>query len=99
MRRLSYHARVQQEVNEAVRWYDEQRETLGDDFFAKLSETLRQIAAHPERFSFWMDSRKVRRVKLKRFPYHVLFEIRTDGVRVLCVRHEKRHPGFGLGRR
>jgi hypothetical protein len=38
-------------------------------------------------------------VKLKRFPYDVLFEIRSaEEVRVLCVRHEKRHPHFGLGR-
>jgi len=38
--KLRFHVRVQREVNEAVRRYDEQREGLGDDFFAKRTEAL-----------------------------------------------------------
>lgn len=42
--KLSYHLRVQAEVNEAVDWYEEQSPGLGDDFFTKLKEALVQIA-------------------------------------------------------
>ncbi len=69
--KLSYHRRVQTEVNEAVDWYEEQSAGLGDDFFAKLKEALTQIEARPEGFSFWLASPSVRRVKLRRFPYDV----------------------------
>jgi hypothetical protein len=64
-----------------------------------LQASLDQVACHAERFSFWLGSQRIRRVKLKRFPYEVLFEIRSEEeVRVLCVRHEKRHSQYGLGR-
>ena len=95
---LSYHRRVQAEVDEAVDWYEEQSAGLGEDFFAKLKDALAQIEAHPEGFGFWLASSSVRRVKLRRFPYDVLYEIRLGRVRILCVRHEKRHPRYGVGR-
>ncbi|MEZ5385339.1 MAG: hypothetical protein R3F13_07485 [Prosthecobacter sp.] len=98
MRKLRFHIRVQDEVDEAVRWYDDQRPGLGDDFYAKFSEAVGQAARHPEGFSFWLRSRTIRRVKLSRFPYDVLFELRADAVRIVCLRHEKRHPSFGSGR-
>jgi plasmid stabilization system protein ParE len=97
--KLTFHPRVQREANEAVCWYEEQKHGLGDDFFAELQHALAQAASKPEQFSFWLESATVRRVKLRRFPYDVLFEIRPGKVRVLCVRHEKRHPSFGMGRR
>ena len=97
--RLSFHVRVQTEVNEAVSWYEEQKEGLGDDFFDKLSATLEQVSLTPESCPFWLKSRKIRRAKLKRFPFDVLFEVKADRVKIVCVRHEKRHPSFGLGRK
>ena len=96
--KLSYHRRVQAEVDEAVDWYEEQSIGLGDDYFAKLKEALAQIEARPESFSFWLASKSIRRVKLKRFPFDVLYEIRPERVRVICLRHEKRHPRYGVGR-
>ncbi len=98
MKKLSFNRRVQAEVNEAVQWYEQQLEGLGDDFFDKFSEALRLIATRPESFSFWLASPTVRRVKLKRFPYDILFEIRASTIKVTCLRHEKRHPNFGMGR-
>jgi toxin ParE1/3/4 len=89
---------VQQEANQAVLWYNEQREGLGDDFFQKLEECLALLERHPERFGYWLGSKSVRRVAMQRFPYALLFEIRAEQVRVLCLRHNKRHPRYGLGR-
>ncbi len=96
--KLSFHRLVQGEVNEAVCWYNEQRECLGDDFFARLKEALDLISVRPESFGFWLGSNTIRRLQLKRFPYAVLFEIRPGKVRILCVRHEKRHPRYGQNR-
>jgi len=98
MKRLRFHFRVQKEVDEAVRWYEAQSAGLGDDFFTKFTDAVTQIASHPEGFAFWFRSQTIRRAKLKRFPYDVLFEIRADAIRIACLRHEKRHPSFGVGR-
>ena len=82
-----------------MNWYEEQRKGLGDDFFTQLSQVLMQIQKQPESFGFWLGSSAIRRFKLKRFPYDVLYEVRPDQVRILCLRHEKRHPSYGIGRR
>ena len=96
--KLHYHRLVQREVNEAVGWYEGCRDGLGDDFFLKLKAALDAILANPESHGFWLSSKTVRRAKLKRFPYAVLYEIRPGKIRILCVRHDKRHPGYGMSR-
>ncbi len=96
--KLSFHRLVQREVNDAVRWYEDRSNGLGDDFFTKLTTTLAIILANPERNGFWLGSKIVRRASLKRFPFAVLYEIRPGKVRILCVRHDKRHPSYGMGR-
>ena len=96
--KVSFHRRVQAETDEAVSWYEDQSHGLGDDFFARVEEALSLIKSSPTHHSFWLHSKAVRRVKLKRFPYDLLYELRPGQIRVLCLRHEKRHPNFGLGR-
>ena len=95
---LTFHRLVQREVNEAVQWYEERSDGLGDDFFVKFTTTLNTIVADPERHDFWLGSKTVRRARLKRFPYAVLYEIRPGRVRVPCLRHDKRRPDYGLSR-
>ncbi len=96
--RLSFHPLVQREVSDAMRWYDEQRQGLGETFFARLTSVLDSIAAQPDGYRFWLGSKTVRRARLSRFPYAILYEIRPGNVRILCVRHDKRHPAYGATR-
>lgn len=96
--RLAFHHRVQIEVNEAVQWYEDQSGGLGDDFFARFTDALTSVSKHPQKHSFWLGSKTLRRVKWKRFPYAILDEIHPDRVRILCLRHDKRHPGYGVHR-
>jgi hypothetical protein len=96
--KLTFHHLVQHEVNDTVRWYEEQSEGLGDDFFVKFESALRAIQLNPSGNAFWLESTTVRRAKLKRFPYAVLYKAYPDKVRILCVRHDKKHPRYGMGR-
>jgi len=43
--------------------------------------------------------RDIRRVNLPRFPYHCLFRIVENDVRILVVRHHSRSPSLGTSRR
>ena len=54
-----------------------------------LLEFHRQVASE----------RDLRRVYLERFPFHFLFRIVDDRVRILVVRHHGRRPSLGLTRR
>ncbi len=96
--RLTFHRLVQREVNDAVRWYEERSLGLGDDFFAKFTAAFDLIIANPEGQALWLGSRTVRRAKLTRFPYAVLYEIHPGKVRILCLRHDKQRPSYGLDR-
>lgn len=96
--KLSFHRLVQREVIEAMHWYEDRNDGLGDDFFVKLTVTLDAILANPDAHGFWLGSKTVRRAKLKRFPYAVLYEIHPRKIRILCVRHDKRRPTYGMNR-
>jgi hypothetical protein len=85
------------EAAEAAEWYEERRQGLGIDFLDAFSRALEAIEQHPRRYlriSVRPTHREVRRILLKRFPYKVIFEIRSDEVLVLAVAHVRRHPTY-----
>ena len=57
---------------------------------------MQQAAERPE--SFAIRERDLRRVNLQRFPYHFLFRVAGDVVRILVVRHHRRLPTVGIRR-
>ena len=55
------------------------------------------LARHPEQFPVYegiATRRQFRRARVNRFPYVVVFEIRTDEVLVVAVAHASRKPGY-----
>lgn len=95
--RLVYNPRVQRDITEALRYYDEAcGGELGDAFFAEFLARAETARLQPKRFH--PEFGELRRVNLKRFPYHFLFRTVGDTVRILVVRHNRRHPSFGIHR-
>ncbi|PAW77170.1 MAG: hypothetical protein B9S33_20395 [Pedosphaera sp. Tous-C6FEB] len=92
--RVSFHPAVQRDVSAILRYYDGVSSRLGDDFWAELTTCIERAAQHPER-CHPVDAVR-RRVNLPRFPYHFLFRIKPDGIRIMAVRHHKQHPRTGL---
>jgi plasmid stabilization system protein ParE len=70
---------------------------LADEFYGELREFLDNAAKSPEAYA--IRERDIRRVNLERFPFHFLFRIVDDRVRVLVVRHHSRRPSLGIRRR
>lgn len=52
--------------------------------------SIRKLADQPYRHK--LGYRDTRRVRLRRFPYVVIYAVREDTVVVLGVLHERRHP-------
>lgn len=69
---------------------------LANDFYAELRHFMLGALERPESFS--IRASDLRRVNLHRFPYHFLFRIVGDEVRILVVRHHRRHPSLGVHR-
>jgi len=95
--RLVLHPKVYSDIDAIMAYYEEVAATeLAKEFYAELRHFMVEAAKRPE--SFAIRQRDIRRVNLRRFPYHFLFRIVDDTVRVLVVRHHSRHPSLGTRR-
>ena len=96
--RVILHPKMHSDVDAIMEYYERVAgRELADHFYAELREFIVQAAERPESFS--VRERDLRRVNLHRFPYHFLFRIVGDALRILVVRHHRRHPSFGVHRR
>ena len=96
--RLVLHPKVYSDIDAIMAYYEEVAATeLAKEFYAELRHFMVGAATRPK--SFAIRQRDIRRVNLRRFPYHFLFRIVDDTVRVLVVRHHSRHPSLGTRRR
>ncbi len=91
-----YHPLVRGDAEEALTYYRKISARLAAEFYAELRDTIDRASENP--FRFHQADQGFRRANLKRFPYHVLYEIRAESIRVMLVRHNKRHPQYGLPR-
>lgn len=96
--RIEYHPDLEAELAEIRCYYNDRSPRLGDDFVDDLERHVMRIAARPER---WMIVRgDIRRTLMRRFPYVILFRILNGLViRITVVKHERRHPAYGIHRR
>jgi plasmid stabilization system protein ParE len=96
--RLVLHPKVYGDIDTIMQRYErEASPQLASDFYAELRQLMVEAAKRPK--SFAIRERDLRRVNLERFPYHFLFRIIGDAVRILVVRHHRRHPSLGARRR
>ena len=96
--RLVLHPKVYSDISLVMEYYEQvAAPDLADEFYLELRQYFMQAAEMPETFS--MRERDIRRANLQRFPYHFLFRIVGDAVRILVVRHHGRRPSLGRTRR
>lgn len=96
MKPYSYHPLAEAELIEAAEWYEDRSEGLGDRFLDEVARCIDEVRGDPERFP--VVRKNVRRKSLRRFPYNLLFIIEPTSVRFVAVMHQKRRPGYWLGR-
>ena len=95
--RLEFHPDTAKDVQDAVRYFENQRPGLADEFQLEVSEALDRICASPSRFP--KIEANIRRCLVHRFPYSILYRIVAGKrIRILVIRHHRRHPKYGLTR-
>jgi plasmid stabilization system protein ParE len=96
--RLEFHKQVASDISRIMDYYENMAgPELADEFYVELQFFFQKAADSPE--SYRVHERDLRRVNLSRFPYHFLFRLVEDRVRILVVRHHKRRPSLGIHRR
>lgn len=81
---------AEQEFAEAVDYYNDQCSGLGFEFAAEVKSTLARIASFPNAWPLF--SQCTRRCMTNRFPYGVLYQIRTDHILITAKMLLKRDP-------
>ena len=92
-----YHKLIKKDLRAALAYYDsEGGPKLGDRFFNDVDATVAKVIDNPTHFHLVDDC--LQRVALDAFPYHFLYETGDHSIHFLVLRHDKRHPSFGLKR-
>ena len=80
------------EVDEAIEYFDSQRDGLGDRFEEDLRSTVVALTARP--LTGRVISGRVRKFRLRTFRYNVIYVIDDDVAVIVAVAHHRRRPGY-----
>lgn len=78
------------EFDQATDWYEQRRAGLGVDFVARVREVLDRVAANPRIHAAVYGD--VRKAKVNRFPYVVIYREEPGEVVVIALFHTSRNP-------
>lgn len=87
---------AQQELDDAVDWYNEQADNLGKEFLDELDRAVKRSVAFP--MSCPEIEPGLRRCLLARFPYGLVYSLEGDMVVVVAVAHLHREPRYWADR-
>jgi plasmid stabilization system protein ParE len=98
MHKVVFHRLASREVLAAKSWYQSRSELTHQRFHRALAESVDRVMVNPTAFSALTG--RFRYVRLRRFPYILIFELRADNtVFVVAVAHTSRRPGYWRGRK
>ena len=89
-RRFIVRPLAEADLEDAVRWYEDERAGFTERFLADVARTFDRIRERPLQFPTVRGD--VRRALLHTFPYAVYFGAHDDDVVVLTVLHLRRNP-------
>ncbi|MBK1705883.1 type II toxin-antitoxin system RelE/ParE family toxin [Halochromatium glycolicum] len=92
-----FHPAAEAEYLESIAYYESKRPGLGATYLGEFERAMEAICESPHRNP--VERRPdVRRMRMKRFPFTVLYREKANIVQVLAVAHNRRRPQYWLGR-
>ncbi len=95
---VTYHDDVEAELVETALVYESREQGLGSDFLKLFDAAVAIIAEAPERWAVVDEEDQIRRYHMRRFPFGIDYRVAKDGLKILSVKHGRRHPNYGRGR-
>ena len=92
-----FHPAAEAEHLETVAYYESRRAGLGASYLAEFEQVMASICLSPHRYPIEVQS-DIRRKKLSRFPFTVLYRESKENIQILAVAHDRRRPQYWLGR-
>jgi plasmid stabilization system protein ParE len=91
------HPKLAEDIRDAATHYADISERVFSAFWIELETLIESIERNPR--SHHYDACGLRRANMKRFPYHLLYDVEDDTIFMVVFRHDRRHPSFGIKRR
>jgi plasmid stabilization system protein ParE len=91
------HPKLAEDIRDAAMHYADISERVFSAFWIELETVIESIERNPR--SHHYDTSGLRRANMKRFPYHLLYDVEDDTIFMVVFRHDRRHPSFGIKRR
>lgn len=89
------------EIIDAARWYEDRERGLGQQFATAVFERiarLRTFANAGAPVYGVAGALLARQVRLRRYPYVIVYVVAGDVVRVVAIAHERQMPGYWASR-
>ena len=87
-----FHPDAVDEAAAARQWYADRSTVAATAFDAELDRGVDSLREAPLRWP--PDSKDVRRLLLRRFPFALVYRIKLDEIQVIAVAHLHRRPGY-----
>lgn len=81
---------AESELAVAADYYETQASGLGEEFLSEALQAIGRIRSNPE--AWCPISEKFRRCRLHRFPYGMIYEIRSYEIIIVSLMHLHREP-------
>ena len=85
-------APAQDELEQAMAWYEAKVPALGDSFLVEISRVLKLIQQLPQ--AWHPLSVNTRRCRLNRFPYAVIYSETNGELVIIAIAHLHRNPMY-----
>ncbi len=93
----SFHPAAETEHLETIAYYELKRPGLGATYLSEFEQVMRIVCETPHRYPVEKKP-DIRRIRMKKFPFTVLYRELSGSVQVLAVAHHRRRPLYWLGR-
>ena len=95
--KVEYHPFAVDDLKSAEIHYDGLQLGLSKVFKAEVIQTIELVRESP---FLYAEVNGLRRALLRHFPFSIVYRVvKSDTIRILVIRHHKRHPSLGIGRR
>jgi hypothetical protein len=89
---LKFHQEDLREYDKALLWYARRSLLAPFNFEAEVDSMVERIVASP--LTFPVIYRNKRKAVLRRFPFSLVFEHRSDSIIVFAIAHSKRKTAY-----
>ena len=90
--RFYFHPQADNEFDKAVRYYEDAQPGLGLEFAEEVYAAIARICEYSNAWS--PMSKNTRRCLVNRFPFGVIFQVKSGRLRIVAMANLHQRPGY-----